>query len=302
VALVASAGNNYCSSILYPARFSANYNNVIAVGATQYNDQRAVYSNCGTQLNVVAPGGAFDGGYPVDAGDIYSTMPNYQVTLNGYPYYVTQNYGYLPGTSMAAPHVSGVAGLMLSLAPSLTPLQIRNTLQQTAEDKGPVGKDNEYGYGRINAYNAVNLIVSPPAAPKNLRITNPGQNGAHPILAWDANSEPDLDHYLVWRGWTPNWKTTLPTWEEYPAASVTGTTWTDNEAIIDLYVLSATYYRLTAVDEADNESNYSNQVMTTSGPFPKLRACLKTKNFTGPLYFCSPYLGYGKKIIPQRLN
>lgn len=183
VVIVASAGNNYCSSILYPAKFSASYNNVVAVGATQYDDQRSVYSNCGSELNVVAPGGAHDGGYPVDPGDIYSTMPNYQVTLNGPPYNVTQNYGYLPGTSMAAPHVSGLAGLMLSLAPSLTPLQIRNTLEQTAEDKGPAGKDNEYGYGRINAYNAVSLIVQPPAAPQNLIIVNAGQNGQNVILA-----------------------------------------------------------------------------------------------------------------------
>ncbi|NIR52451.1 hypothetical protein GWO43_27875, partial [candidate division KSB1 bacterium] len=47
----------------------------------------------------------------------------------------------------------------------------------------------------------------PPAAPQNLVIANPSEDGANPIPQWDANTEPDLDHYLVWRGTTPNWKT-----------------------------------------------------------------------------------------------
>ena len=104
----------------------------------------------------------------------------------------------------------------------------------------------------------------PPDAPKNLRITNPSQDGANPVLQWDANSESDLDHYLIWRGTTPNWKTTPVAWETSPAANVTVTTWTDNQTIIDLDVLRATYYRITAVDNAGNESDYSNSTSTTS--------------------------------------
>jgi hypothetical protein len=110
---------------------------------------------------------------------------------------------------------------------------------------------------------------SRPGAPQNLRITNPGSDGANPVLQWNANTEPDLNNYRVWRGWTPNWKTTSPTWESNPAATVTGTTWTDNSTIIDLDVLSATYYRVTARDNAGNESDYSGSTWTTSGPVAK---------------------------------
>ena len=154
VILVASSGNSN-SDIEWPAAYSTSYSNVIAVGATQYDDLRASYSNYGSQLNVVAPGGAHDSGYPVDAGDIYSTMPNYTVTFNGYPYYVSQNYGYLPGTSMAAPHVSGLAALLLSKDSGLSPSQVRFIIEATADDKGAPDRDNYYGWGRINAYAAL---------------------------------------------------------------------------------------------------------------------------------------------------
>jgi len=261
VLLVAAAGNDNGGAIIYPAAYSASYNNVIAVGATNHYDARASYSNIGSALNVVAPGGA---GGAVDDNDIYATTPNYPFALEAYG--VTQNYGYQSGTSMATPHVSGVAGLLFDLAPSLTPLQVRSTIEQTADDKGPTGRDNEYGYGRLNAFGAVNLIISPPAAPQNLRITNPSSQWANPILLWDANSEPDLDHYLVWRGTTPNWKTIPITWETSSAANVTGTTWTDNLTRIDLNTLNSTYYRVTAVDVANNESDFSSAIGTTSSP------------------------------------
>ncbi len=119
-----------------------------------------------------------------------------------------------------------------------------------------------------NTNGVVSAIVDfgPPAAPQNLHITNPASQWANPILEWDASSEPDLDHYLVWRGSTPNWKKTPITWEPSPAANVTGTTWTDYQTKIDLNTLNSTYYRVTAVDAANNESDYSSAIGTTSSP------------------------------------
>ena len=154
VVIIAASGNSY-GSVSWPAAYSSTYSNVIAVGSSQYDDYRPSYSNFGPELNVVAPGGAHDGGYPVDAGDIYSTMPNYTVTLNGSPYYLTEDYSYMAGTSMATPHVSGVAGLILSVNYNLLPSEIRWYLEQTAKDLGATGRDDYYGYGRINAYRAV---------------------------------------------------------------------------------------------------------------------------------------------------
>ena len=86
-------------------------------------------------------------------------MPTYSVTLNyeGYP----MNYAYMDGTSMACPHAAGVAALVWSLYPSKTRDWVRLWLRDTANDLGDPGFDEIYGYGRVNARNAVEQ--QPPA-------------------------------------------------------------------------------------------------------------------------------------------
>jgi serine protease len=137
VTLVAAAGNDgNCSAtgVSYPA----NNPQVIAVGATTISDTRASYSNCGTALDVTAPGGS-------GAGGVLSTTwsPN-----AGFVYASFQ------GTSMATPHVAGVAALMYGRGIT-DPATIQTTLQSTALDLGSAGFDNEYGWGRIRADMAV---------------------------------------------------------------------------------------------------------------------------------------------------
>ena len=154
VPVVVAAGNyhptrNPNTLVMWPARYSTSYSNVIAIAATDQNDNRASYSGRGSALNVSAPGGF---GGTVNADDIFSTTPDY-------PFYwesqgVGRTYGYMAGTSMAAPLVAGTAALMLSVNSSLTPSQIRSTLQLSADDKGTAGFDTLYGYGRINALKA----------------------------------------------------------------------------------------------------------------------------------------------------
>ncbi|KYK33281.1 MAG: hypothetical protein AYK19_14135 [Theionarchaea archaeon DG-70-1] len=68
----------------------------------------------------------------------------------------------MSGTSMAAPHIAGVAALMLQAKPSATPLQVKNCLGKTAVDKYNTGKDCLWGWGRVDAYAAVNQIKSNP--------------------------------------------------------------------------------------------------------------------------------------------
>lgn len=135
VMVVAAAGNN-SGSILFPAA----HDPVIAVGATDKDDKRAWFSNQGERLDVVAPG-----------VNIHSTVPK-----NG--------HDTMSGTSMASPHVAGVVGLLLAQRPELTNNQIRDILRQSADDLGPNGFDKEYGYGRVNAYRALQTVA--PANPK----------------------------------------------------------------------------------------------------------------------------------------
>ena len=136
VVIVAAAGNSG-GSITYPAKHAP----VIAVGATDYNDERAYFSCYGGELDVVAPGVG-----------IWSTVPNY-------------GYDRFSGTSMASPHVTGVAGLLLAQRPELSNGQVREILRQSADDLGDSGFDHFYGYGRVNAYQALQTATpdEPPA-------------------------------------------------------------------------------------------------------------------------------------------
>lgn len=136
VLLVAASGNNYSTPVLCPGAI----NGVMAVGATDSSDARPAYSTYGTAVDVAAPGSS-----------IYSTYSG------GY-------YASLTGTSMASPHVAGLAALLWSFAPGMNYNQVESMIEQTADDLGEAGKDNYFGYGRINAQRAlerVSLQVSP---------------------------------------------------------------------------------------------------------------------------------------------
>jgi len=153
--IAASSGNDGSGKVSYPAA----YPNAIAVGATNWHDQVTRYSNKGSALDVTAPGGDMFTYH--DPGGIYSTMPTYPVyltTVYGY----SQNYDQLQGTSMAAPEVSGLAALLFSLGTVADTNgngrindEIRAIIESTADDLGSAGWDRSYGWGRINAYQAV---------------------------------------------------------------------------------------------------------------------------------------------------
>ncbi len=150
VTILAASGNSN-SSVDYPAAYDAY---CIAVGATEYDEIRAPYSNFGTSLDIVAPGGNTG----VDKNGDGFADGVLQETFSDTP--VDWNYWFFQGTSMATPHASGVAALLLSRNPTLTPDQVRDALESTAEDLGPAGRDDEYGYGLIDAAAAL-AYVSP---------------------------------------------------------------------------------------------------------------------------------------------
>ncbi|OYD15720.1 hypothetical protein CH333_05105 [candidate division WOR-3 bacterium JGI_Cruoil_03_44_89] len=142
---VVSMGNEGSSDPRYPAAYGQG---IIAVGATENDDARWSLSNTGNHIDVVAPGG---NGYPWDSMDIYSTLPN-------------DDYDYRSGTSMAAPFVTGLAGLLKGYNTDLYNDDIEQIIRISA-DTVPLmlGQEwtPEYGDGRINARKALDLLRSP---------------------------------------------------------------------------------------------------------------------------------------------
>ncbi|WP_440766834.1 S8 family serine peptidase [Natronorubrum sp. DTA7] len=123
--LVAAAGNDYGGSVSYPAA----YETVMAVSSLDEGETLSAFSNVGPETELAAPG-----------GDVLSTV-NWD------------DYDSFSGTSMASPVVAGVAGLTLSAWPSLSNEELRSHLHETAVDIGL--SDDEQGYGRVDAGNAV---------------------------------------------------------------------------------------------------------------------------------------------------
>lgn len=130
-----SAGNDGAYKLTYPAAYKvsrpAETEHMLVVGATTENDFIAHFSNFGDFVDLVAPGEY-----------IYSTLPS-------------QRYGYLSGTSMAAPIVAGVAGLLFSEYPGATARQVVETIRTTARDLGPNQNDLFFGDGVVNAGRAL---------------------------------------------------------------------------------------------------------------------------------------------------
>ncbi|WP_170008288.1 S8 family peptidase [Bacillus fonticola] len=114
------------SDVAYPGQFDS----VIAVGGIQDNLVRMSSSSYGPSLEVVAPG-----------SNIYSTVPTE----------LGNGYAYMSGTSMAAPHVSGMLALYMEKIPNATNKELRTLLQQNTLDLGRLGRDDEYGYGLVQA-------------------------------------------------------------------------------------------------------------------------------------------------------
>jgi len=153
VVLVAAAGNEGADRVSYPARDP----NVIAVGASTADGCAADYSNWGSGLALVAPGGGQDaalGGDPSDAANCHPNRPGRKVFQETF----TRNPGHFQivgfeGTSFATPHVSAAAALLIAshrLGDHPSPADIRNRLMATARDLGPGGYDEHYGAGLLD--------------------------------------------------------------------------------------------------------------------------------------------------------
>jgi serine protease len=164
VLVVGASGNEGYPAVAYPARSDS----VLSVGATTERGCLADYSNGGRGLDLVAPGGGGDS----DLGESAACKPNadpgrdiYQVTLEGLRRDRFGIPGGYEGTSMAAPHVSATAALVIAsgvLGTTPSPDAIERHLEDTARDLGPAGDDRSYGAGLIDAAAATAPV---PAAP-----------------------------------------------------------------------------------------------------------------------------------------
>merc|ERR1711983_45675 len=130
ILFVAAAGNGGSSSKLYPASYPA----LMSVAAIDSSKNKASFSQYNDQVEIAAPGVS-----------VKSSLPN-------------DKYASWSGTSMATPHVAGVAGLLWMYFPDCKNYQIRNVLAATAKDLGADGCDTSYGYGLVQAKKAYELL------------------------------------------------------------------------------------------------------------------------------------------------
>jgi subtilisin len=153
VVIVAAAGNSGTLSgkgknVIYPAKFAS----VIAVGATDSSDKRASFSSTGPEVELAAPGVS-----------VYSTWNDNTSYSGPQPVCDAQGncYKYGSGTSMASPHVAGVAALVIATGVADTNGngrindEVRAVMNSTAQDLGSAGRDYQYGYGLVSAAAAV---------------------------------------------------------------------------------------------------------------------------------------------------
>lgn len=151
VTIVAATGNDN-GDVGYPAAYD-DY--VIAVGATDYEMNRSYYSNFGSQVDLVAPGGDVTVDLNYDGygdGILQNTFGN---SVSDFGYYFYQ------GTSMATPHVAAAAAILKSNDDTLTAASIRMALEGSAHDLGDPGWDQYYGYGIIDIYAALSWTPGP---------------------------------------------------------------------------------------------------------------------------------------------
>jgi thermitase len=133
-----ASGNDGANAVSYPAAFDE----CVAVGGTTWSDTRAGYSNWGPQVELSAPGGDSN-----PAGTPYSYIAS---ASNG----ADNSYVYMAGTSMATPQAAGLAALVYA-AGVTDRAALRTHLRNSVDDLGAAGRDQHFGFGRINAFLAV---------------------------------------------------------------------------------------------------------------------------------------------------
>ncbi len=250
VVLIASAGNSQSAAVHYPSGFL----DTISVGATTEEDYLAGFSNYGATIDLVAPGVSL------------------LTTARG------NDYRTFSGTSAAAPVVSGVAGLMLSLRSNLTNQDVRNILVSSADDLGEKGWDQYYAAGRLNAARALEIDFEAQAT-----ITSPRLDDGiaeSPVIVRGTASGALLQGYelLYGLGANPN--------EWFSIVSVSGRqVVNDSLGLWPIDVLPDTIYtlRLKVITKIGTSVEHRTQVQIDRTP-PNLLDLKQTRMIDGSHY------------------
>ena len=206
--VVVSAGNENDNADLYTP---ASCYGVSTVVATDSRGLRASYSNYSNYADIAAPGGDKNR-YNDETEDILSTVDAGTGAASG-----DYDFKWYHGTSMAAPHVSGVASLMLSVNPSLTPAQMKGIMADTSTNFSPNSAcraDGDCGAGIVNAFYAVKESVRMLSVPKVAVIEFYNAALDHYFIA--AESQPDV--WALDSGAIPGWARTGRTFKAYAGA------------------------------------------------------------------------------------
>jgi serine protease len=218
VTVVAASGNDN-GAVGYPAAYD-DY--VIAVGATRFDEARAPYSNFGTSLDLVAPGGdtsVDQNGDGYGDGILQQTFNPSTRNVSDFGYYFFQ------GTSMATPHVAAAVAMVIANGYATTPAEVRMALESTARDLGDSGWDQYFGYGIIDIPAALAWRASPVDAKPAVSITAPLSGAVvSGVVNITANASDDVGVSTVTfavgglvvstdtdgaDGWSAAWDTTL---------------------------------------------------------------------------------------------
>nr|WP_304212497.1 S8 family serine peptidase [Fredinandcohnia onubensis] len=235
--VVAASGNDGASSISYPAAYSS----VIAVGSVTSNRTRSSFSNYGSGLELMAPG-----------SNIYSTYPNSRYTT-------------LSGTSMATPHVAGVAGLIRAANPNISVSQARQILRDTAQE---AGSSTQYGYGIVDAHAAVVAAsggggTTPPPPSSTDTVTTVSTNYSYYYrgeTVYVTSTVKDSNGAALANA-SVNFKITRPN-----GTTVTSTA-TTNSSGVATWSIGTNYYTATGtyrLDATASKSGYSSSTGSTT--------------------------------------
>lgn len=229
---VAAAGNSNADTRYYQP---AGMDNVVTVAATQSDDSRANFSNYGDEVDVAAPG--------VDVLSLRASGTSMGSAVGTY-------YTRASGTSMACPHVSGLAALLLAKDPGLTNAEVEQTIESSADDVGSTGFDIYYGYGRINAGAALTGARVDLTAPGEVQGARASAGTTAVSLTWSNPDDADFAGVKINRRK-----------DDYPASLSEGDTVYDGSetGFEDFDVQASTTY-FYSIFSYDQSANYSGPV------------------------------------------